>query len=121
MSAVLKLVGPALAVENEDGFDARTRALLDAVTVEFAATVQWDIEFRHITFPQEHSTLGWKMCAIEGCGLRRTHTDGLCATCRSRWRRLGRPDLEQFRAAPKEYARVVGVRPCVVEDCRRPW
>lgn len=115
---------PALALATPrqgEADDRSTEIVLAAIAPEFAATVGWDPDLRVITFPQTHPTLGWKMCEIEGCGLQRTSADGLCVTCRSRWKRVGNPDIDTFKATAKTYSRIVGVRPCAVGNCERPW
>lgn len=101
--------------------DEITKTLLAAITAEFAATIQFDSETCVIVFPQDHPTLGWKMCVVPDCGKRRTSASGVCASCHARWKRVGKPDLAQFITVPKQFERVVGVRQCRVSGCERPW
>jgi hypothetical protein len=111
----------ALAQQPASAADEVTAALLAAITPEFASTIGWDPEQRLIVFPQNHPTLGWKVCEISGCTKARTSATGLCATCHHRWISRGRPDLEGFKTEPKGYQRAVGVQRCVVPRCERPW
>lgn len=73
-----------------------------------------------MTFPQNHPTLGWKLCVIAGCGKACTMASGLCQGCWCRWKRQGRPPLEEFTAQPKSYLRIPGIQPCAVPGCQRP-
>ncbi|MGW0664557.1 tyrosine-type recombinase/integrase [Streptodolium elevatio] len=74
-----------------------------------------------MVFPQQHPTLGWRMCVITGCRKARSSASGLCVSCKDRWRRLGSPAVDDFLKTPKDYSRIVGVRSCTVTGCERPW
>jgi integrase len=100
--------------------DEVTSALLAAITPEFAEVTGFDLETRVVVFPQDHPTLGWLMCVVPGCGKNRTLATGLCACCHDRWKRKGRPPLEEYVAVPKQLERAVGVRRCEVPLCERP-
>ncbi|WP_432003692.1 tyrosine-type recombinase/integrase [Streptomyces sioyaensis] len=108
------------APRTEDHDDAAQR-LLDAITEEFARVIQWDPLTRTVIFPQDHPTLGWKMCVIDGCGKSRTSATGICAGCHSRWHRTGQPPMEDFLKTPKTFERMVGFDRCTVSGCERSW
>lgn len=95
--------------------------LLAAIEPEFATAVGWTLDGGLLVFPQAHPLLGWNQCVIPDCKKSRTSADGVCASCHARWTRLGRPDRAEFLATPKGLERMVGVQPCAVLGCGRPW
>jgi hypothetical protein len=117
-ATVVPAAQPTLEGAAQDEVTAR---LLAAITTQFAATVRWTPEGGVVTFPQDHPTLGWKMCVIAGCGKACTMASGLCQGCWCRWKRQGKPPIEEFTAQPKSYLRTPGVQPCTVPGCQRPW
>lgn len=116
----LALARPASTPCSDD--DERTAEVLAAITPDFAAVVQWNIDDRVLVFPQDHPMLGWKECRVPNCGKPSSCTVGICHGCYRRWDADGRPDVAAFTVIPKPPGRGYGVvELCTVEGCQRPW
>lgn len=94
--------------------------LFEALTAEFTGLVGWNWAARRISFPREHPLLGWNACTVASCGIPMTSSGAMCHACAERWRRSGRPDLDDFAVTTPRKRR--GLRPgsCSVGGCGRP-
>ncbi|MFE2871699.1 hypothetical protein [Embleya sp. NPDC059259] len=104
------------------GAEDLTAALMGAVTREFRTLMGFDPTARVLVFPTGDPLLGADACAVEGCD-QQVYDGGhprLCGGCSRRMEREGR-GFEEFVATTKRHWKGVGVSPCRVPDCGRPW
>jgi len=91
-----------------------------AATVDLAVLVGagWDPDTQVFTPDPTHRLLGYRVCAVAGCGSEAWCNDGLCGGCATR--RAGNPGqpIEAFLAAGTSGRRRAGERLCAV--CRLP-
>ncbi|WP_433574100.1 site-specific integrase [Nocardia brasiliensis] len=107
----------ALARPSAEG--AATETIWNAVTAEFLETVCWSAETKILVFPQDHPVLGWSPCAVAGCH-NRVLRRGLCLNCEKRWRRAGKPPVEQFVPTVEVVHGRIPPQSCAVTDCALP-
>jgi hypothetical protein len=112
----------AAAVSLPAGRDDNKRVarLWDAVDQEFLAVMSWNPDRQVVSFPQDHSLLGWKACRVSNCRSWARSGNGMCVGCESRWAGTSGVSLAEFAAMPKPFSRFIGVAPCAVGGCERP-
>ncbi|MGW5748514.1 tyrosine-type recombinase/integrase [Amycolatopsis sp. NPDC003861] len=110
----------ALALAT-DGLDVdRDDELWAAIDPQLLDTLSWDDAIKVLTFPRDHPILGWTACKVSGCEKDGRGRGNLCAACALRWQEAGTP-LEEFLRTATPRNRSIGVQPCAVPGCQRPW
>lgn len=86
---------------------------------EFLTAAGWDPLTEVLAPPADHPLLGFQPCQVHGCQGEAGVSDGLCAACRSNFRRsdLG---MSAFLAAGPTRTRHNGELICAVNGCPRP-
>jgi len=86
----------------------------------FLALLRWDWDLRVLHFPSDHPILGSPVCRAENCAKPSGLRTGLCPSCRKRWEASGQ-DIEHFTREYIRFTRSIGIMPCTITDCARPW
>lgn len=86
---------------------------------EFLTAAGWDPRTEVLAPTADHPLLGFEPCQVHGCTGEAGISDGLCAPCRSNFRRsdLG---MSEFLAAGPTRTRHYGELLCAVSGCLRP-
>ena len=87
---------------------------------DFLEEVGWNPVKQVLVPPPEHPVLGRRVCSVVDCRASiRTRQVDLCIACEQRYRRQGKPPMEQF-VATASGKRSAGERICVGHGCERP-
>jgi integrase len=106
----------ALGVPVANRTAARLVAFVDPV---FLSEVGWCPTTHVLSPPAGHPLLGWPVCRILGCHKIAWGTKQTCTTCLRQLRISGLSEQE-FSVIPRS-ARNIGIGPCSVTGCGRPW
>jgi integrase len=106
----------ALGVPVANRTAARLVAFVDPM---FLSEVGWNPVTHVLSPPAAHPLLGWPVCRISGCHKIAWGTQQTCTTCLRQLRISGLSERE-FSLIPRS-ARNIGIGPCSVTGCGRPW
>ncbi|WP_433635516.1 tyrosine-type recombinase/integrase [Nocardia sp. CA-120079] len=101
----------------EDSADL-VAGLWAAISPEFLAVIGWLPQRKVLEFPQDHPQLGFIVCPVVGCPQRAGGSQGICPTCWTRWKAVGRPPIEEFVLVERQKKRNRKTG-CVVPGCER--
>nr|WP_221383326.1 hypothetical protein [Actinoplanes polyasparticus] len=109
-------------VRARDADTAEAARLWAAIDQPRLRDLGWDHDRHVLIVARDHPLMGWKTCEVQGCDKKKgTAREPLCQGCRKRWHQSGRPPLDEFFHMPKPSWRSIGVKPCEVPGCERPW
>lgn len=85
----------------------------------FLTAAGWNPQTQVLAPPADHPLLGFRPCQVHGCTGEAGISDGLCAACRSNFRRSNL-DLSEFLAGGPTRTKHYGELICAVSGCPRP-
>ena len=88
-----------------------TENLAQLLDHDFLARIGWNADLHVLAFPAEHHIVGWRQCRTDGCRKRSRGSEGHCGGCL--------PDPVTGTRTARQMS--VGVGPCAVPRCARPW